>query len=142
MLPEDIFSAANIFAMGGWIALLTAPRTPLVTWHLAGLVIPALLAGLYAVLLALHAPGAEGGFSSLADVAALFQTEGVLLAGWIHYLAFDLFIGAWICRRGAAEGMNPWLVRLCLPPTFLAGPVGLLLFLGLRAVMAKRALRA
>lgn len=142
MLPESIFSAANIFALGGWIALLVAPRTPLVTWHLAGLAIPALLAGLYAVLLALHAPGAEGGFSSLAGVAALFRTEGVLLAGWVHYLAFDLFVGAWICRRGAAEEMNPWLVRLCLPPTFLAGPVGLLLFLGLRAAIAKRAVRA
>jgi hypothetical protein len=114
----------------------------MMTWQLAGLGIPVLLAGLYAVLLALHAPGAEGGFSSLADVAALFRTEGVLLAGWVHYLAFDLFIGAWICRRGAAEGMNPWLVRLCLPPTFLAGPVGLLLFLGLRAAIAKREPRA
>ena len=142
MQPESIFSAANMVALGGWIALLVAPRTPLVTWRLAGLAIPALLAGLYAVLLALHAPGAEGGFSSLADVAALFRTEGVLLAGWVHYLAFDLFVGAWICRRGAAEEMNPWLVRLCLPPTFLAGPVGLLLFLGLRAAMVKRAVRA
>lgn len=142
MPPESIFSAANMVAMAGWIALLVAPRMRLVTWHLAGLAIPTLLAALYTVLLAWHAPGAEGGFSSLADVAALFRTEGVLLAGWVHYLAFDLFIGAWICRRGAAEGMNPWLVRLCLPPTFLAGPVGLLLFLGLRAAISRRESRA
>ena len=142
MLPESIFSAANMVAMAGWIALLVAPRMRLVTWHLAGLAIPTLLAALYTVLLAWHAPGAEGGFSSLADVAALFRTEGVLLAGWVHYLAFDLFIGAWICRRGATEGMNPWLVRLCLPPTFLAGPVGLLLFLGLRAAISRREIRA
>jgi hypothetical protein len=137
MQAETIFSAANTLAMAGWLALLAAPRAPLITWRIAGLAIPALLAALYAVLLALHAPGAEGGFSSLARIAALFRTEGVLLAGWVHYLAFDLFIGAWICRRGAAEGLNPWLVRLCLPPTFLAGPVGLLLFLGLRAAFAK-----
>jgi hypothetical protein len=138
MPAETIFSAASLLAMAGWLALLVAPRTAWVTWRLAGLAIPAALAALYVVLLAIHAPGAEGGFSSLADVAALFRTEGVLLAGWIHYLAFDLFIGAWICRRGAEEGMNPWLVRLCLPPTFLLGPVGLLLFLGLRAAFAKR----
>jgi hypothetical protein len=137
MQAETIFSAANMLAMAGWLALLVAPRATPVTWRLAGLAIPGLLAALYAVLLVVHAPGAEGGFSSLADVAALFRTEGVLLAGWVHYLAFDLFIGAWICRRGAAEGMNPWLVRLCLPPTFLAGPIGLLLFLGLRAGFAK-----
>ncbi|WP_270938725.1 ABA4-like family protein [Falsiroseomonas oryzae] len=138
MPAETIFSAANMLAMAGWLALLLAPRTPLVTWRIAGLAIPAALAALYVVLLAVHAPGAEGGFSSLADVAALFRTEGVLLAGWVHYLAFDLFLGAWMCRRGAAEGMNPWLVRLCLPPTFLAGPAGLLLFLALRLVAANR----
>jgi hypothetical protein len=137
MPAETIFSAANMLAMAGWLALLVAPRNRTVTWRVAGLIIPALLAALYAVLLAVHAPAAEGGFSSLAGVAALFRPEGVLLAGWVHYLAFDLFIGAWICRRGAAEGMNPWLVRLCLPPTFLAGPAGLLLFLGLRAAVVR-----
>jgi len=136
---ETLFSAANTLAMAGWLALLVAPRARIANWHVAGVGIPALLAAVYAVLLAWHAPGAEGGFSSLAGVAALFATPGVLLAGWLHYLAFDLFLGAWMCRRATTEGMNPWLVRLCLPPTFLAGPVGLLLFLGLRAVAVKGA---
>jgi hypothetical protein len=137
MPDETLFSAANMLAIAGWLALLAAPRSRAITWHVAGLALPALLAALYAALLAIHAPGAEGGFGSLAGVAALFRTDGVLLAGWMHYLAFDLFIGAWICRRGAAEGINPWLVRLCLPPTFLAGPVGLLLFLGLRLATSR-----
>jgi hypothetical protein len=137
MFLETLFSAAGMLAMAGWLVLLVAPRGRVATWHVAGLAIPGLLAALYAVLLVLHAPGAEGGFSSLADVGALFRTEGVLLAGWVHYLAFDLFLGAWMCRRATREGMNPWLVRLCLPPTFLAGPVGLLLFLGLRAAFVK-----
>lgn len=137
MSLETLFSAAGSLAMAGWLALLVAPRARLANWTIAGLGIPAVLALGYAVLLAWHAPGAEGGFGSLAEVAALFRTEGVLLAGWVHYLAFDLFIGAWMCRRAAGEGMNPWLVRLCLPPTLLAGPVGLLLFLGLRAVTVK-----
>lgn len=138
---ETLFSTANLAAMSGWVALLVAPRWRPATWWYAGLVVPVVLAAAYTVLLAVHAPGASGGFSSLAGVAALFATPGVLLAGWVHYLAFDLFLGAWMCRRGAAEGMNPWLVRLCLPPTFLAGPVGLLLFLGLRAA-TRRAARA
>jgi hypothetical protein len=136
---ETIFSYSNMLAMAGWLALLVAPRARLVHWHIAGLAIPAVLSVLYGVLFAIHAPGAEGGFSSLANVTALFATPGVLLAGWLHYLAFDLFIGAWICRRATAEGMNPWLARLCLPPTFLLGPVGLLLFLGLRAAFVREA---
>jgi hypothetical protein len=134
---ETLFSGANTFAMAGWLALLIAPRTRAVHWHLAGIGIPAALAVLYTLLLALHFPGAEGGFGSLGGVAALFRTEGVLLAGWIHYLAFDLFLGAWMCRRATAEGMNPWLSRLCLPPTFLAGPAGLLVFLVLRFATVK-----
>ncbi|QYU67329.1 DUF4281 domain-containing protein [Leptolyngbya sp. 15MV] len=137
MPPDTLFTAANALALAGWVALLIAPAARLANWHIAGLGIPLALSALYAVLLALHWPTAEGGFGSLADVAALFRSEGVLLAGWVHYLAFDLFLGAWMGRRGAREGMNPWLVRLCLPPTFLAGPVGLLLFLGLRAVTVK-----
>lgn len=138
---EALFSAANLVALSGWVALLAAPRWRPVTWWYAGLGVPVALGMAYAVVLAVHAPGASGGFSTLAGVGALFATPGVLLAGWLHYLAFDLFIGAWMCRRGATEGMNPWLVRLCLPPTFLAGPVGLLLFLALRAA-TRRAVRA
>lgn len=138
---ESLFSAANAIAIAGWIALLIAPRRREANWWLAGLAIPGLLSAFYAALLAAHAPGAEGGFSSLAAVAALFRTEGVLLAGWVHYLAFDLFVGAWICRRAAAEGISPWVARLCLPPTFLAGPVGLLLFLILRALLTRKEIR-
>jgi hypothetical protein len=134
---EFLFTAANTLALSGWAALLAFPRRRLATWWVGGLGVPGLLSALYLGLLAVHAPGAEGGFSSLAAVAALFRTEGVLLAGWVHYLAFDLFIGAWICRRASKDGLSPWLARLCLPPTFLAGPAGLLLFLGLRAALVR-----
>jgi hypothetical protein len=134
---ETQFSAAGALAMAGWLALLLAPGAALANWRIAGLGIPAALSALYLVLLAVHAPGAEGGFGSLAAVGALFRTEGVLLAGWVHYLAFNLAIGAWMARRGTREGMSAWLIRCCLPPTFLAGPAGLLLFLGLRALTVK-----
>jgi hypothetical protein len=139
---EALFSAANTLAMAGWLALLVAPRRREANWWLAGLAIPGLLSALYAALLVTHAPGAEGGFSSLAAVAALFRSEGVLLAGWVHYLAFDLFVGAWICRRAAAEEISPWIARLCLPPTFLAGPIGLLLFLLFRTLMPRKEIRS
>jgi len=68
---------------------------------------------------------------SLAAVRALLATDGMLLAGLVHYLAFDLFIGAWITRRAMALGWPRWKAALRLPPAFLAGPAGLLLFLAL-----------
>ncbi|MFO0186203.1 MAG: abscisic acid-deficient protein Aba4 family protein, partial [Alphaproteobacteria bacterium] len=93
MEPAIVFSAANNLAMAGWLAMLVAPRSRLVTWWICGLGIPGLLAMLYVLFMLLYAPQAEGGFSSLAEVALLFRNDGVLLAGWVHYLAFDMFIG-------------------------------------------------
>jgi hypothetical protein len=63
-----------------------------------------------------------GGFSTLPDVATLFSNPWALLAGWIHYLAFDLLIGTWETRDAREHGVPPlWLVP-CLVLTFLFGP--------------------
>ena len=78
---------------------------------------------------------AEGGFGTLAEVKALFRVDALLLAGWIHYLAFDLFVGAWIVRDSQTHDLRHLLVIPCLFFTLMAGPFGLLLYLGLRAVL-------
>jgi hypothetical protein len=134
MSPETLFSFANTLALAGWVALLLFPRRHSVNWWLCGVALPLTFALAYAALLAFAMPSAEGGFSTLAGVAALFASPWVLLAGWLHYLAFDLFIGAWMARRATAEGLPRWILWVALPPTFLLGPLGLLVFLGLRRV--------
>ena len=73
-------------------------------------------------------PGAEGGFSSLAGVSALFDDPWALLAGWTHYLAFDLFIGGWEVRDAQQRGVRHLLVVPALVLTFLlraGGPAAL-----------------
>ncbi len=134
MSPETLFSFANTLALAGWVALLLFPRRHPVNWWLCGVALPVTFALAYVALLAFAMPSAEGGFSTLASVAALFASPWVLLAGWLHYLAFDLFIGAWMARRATAEGLPRWILWVALPPTFLLGPLGLLVFLGLRRV--------
>src|SRR5215204_2984607 len=131
-----IFSVANMLAMLGWAGLILLPGRTWVTNGIAGLAIPALLSVAYAGLIAAFWAGAEGGFSSLAEVRSLFQTPGLLLAGWLHYLAFDLFVGAWEVRTARAEGIPHLLVVPALILTFLFGPAGLLLFLVLRTILA------
>ena len=133
---ESLFSAANALAMAGWAALLIWPRQHIVHWWLCGITLPGLLAAAYLGLVVTALPGASGGFSSLSGVAALFSSPWLLLAGWLHYLAFDLFIGAWMCRRLTAEGLPRWYLLPSLPLTFLLGPVGLLTFLALRGARA------
>ena len=100
--------------------------------------IPAILALVYIALLVSQFGASSGSFNSLACVSELFSNRWVLLAGWIHYLAFDLFIGGWQVRNAAANGVPRLMVFPCLLLTFLFGPVGLLLYLSLRTARTRR----
>jgi hypothetical protein len=96
-----------------------------------------MFAVLYTAIVVVQFPSAEGGFSSLSDVAALFGNPWVLLAGWIHYLAFDLLVGAWEARDSRERGISHLLLVPCLILTFLFGPAGWLLYMGVRSVSAR-----
>lgn len=77
---------------------------------------------------------AEGNFSSLESVRSLFANDYFLLAGWIHYLAFDLFLGTWEVEDGLKVGINRWVLVPVLALTFYFGPAGFVLYLILRTI--------
>ena len=135
---EVLFSAAGMIAMVGWLLLLVSPRMPYWSDRIAGVILPLVLSLGYVALLGIPAAASGGGFGTLADVMVLFSHEQAALAGWVHFLAFDLFIGAWACRRARHEGLSFWLVAPCLPLIFLFGPAGLLAFQTIRAVRVGR----
>lgn len=137
MQPETIFQIANLTALVGWGVLLLSPFMPRISDRVAALAIPLLLSVAYAGLILAFWTSGEGGFGSLAEVSRLFQTPELLLAGWIHHLAFDLFVGAWIARTARTESVRFWLVVPCLALTFLFGPVGFLVFNAVRAARAR-----
>ena len=114
------------------------PGRRIVADTITALAIPALLAVAYSGIVAAFFAGAQGGFSSIGAVRQLFQSDALLLAGWLHYLAFDLFVGSWEVRTARAEGIPHLLVLPCLALTFLFGPMGLLAFLIVRAARAPR----
>ena len=138
--PEAVFSMASAAVLPGWLLLVLAPRWRWTARQVSVVLIPGLLAVLYAAIIAARWGGAEGGFSSLADVQKLFADPWILLAGWIHYLVFDLFIGAWEVRDAQRLRVPHLLVVPCLVLTFLFGPVGLLLSGIVRAVRTRRVL--
>jgi hypothetical protein len=127
--PDLAFRSGNLLALLGWLALAVSPPgrrwTPRV-WQLTGWVLPLLLALAYVALLLGH--WGPGGFGSLAEVRQLFERPGLLAAGWLHYLAFDLFVGTWIARDAAQRGLAHLAVLPCLALTFLFGPAGLLTY--------------
>lgn len=136
-MASHLFSLGNLLAMTGWLGLLVAlfvapARGPVVT--VVRFIIPGLLAIAYITLIALGRDAFhDGGFGSIAQVRALFMNDNALTAGWLHYLAFDLFVGVWIVEDALARKVWRLLVIPCLVLTFLFGPAGYLLYLALRA---------
>jgi Domain of unknown function (DUF4281) len=137
MTPERLFSLCNTLALIGWLILAVAGRMRWASRIAAGVVIPLVIAILYAGLVAAHWGGAQGGFGTLEGVAELFSNRWLLLAGWIHYLAFDLFIGSWEVRDAQALGISHFIVIPCLVLTFLFGPAGLLLYFIIRVARTR-----
>lgn len=136
MSLDRLFSLAGLLASTGWLTLAISAAfrwRRMIAW-VPGLFIPATLAVAYAGLIAAYGHGAQGDFSSLTGVAALFRAPGLLLAGWIHYLAFDLLIGVMIVGRIDAERLPRVLLLLLLPLTFLFGPIGFLTFQAIRLI--------
>ena len=136
LTPNLLFSMANPAALLGWALLVLAPRWRGTRAVVLSGALPGLLAATYTVLIAyqtLAHPAAGGGFGSLAEVAALFRQPWALLAGWVHYLCFDMWTGAWELRDAQRRGVPHALLVPCLLLTFLVGPVGLLLYFGVRS---------
>lgn len=128
MNPDTIFSLANSFVLFGWILLIFLPKwrhTQKVVLH--GIIL--LLAVVYTILIIQGIRNFKpDSFSTLANVKALFQNDSAVAAGWLHYLAFDLFVGAYVVRRSIAGGISRWVYTLILPFTFMFGPIGYVLF--------------
>ncbi|WP_149589014.1 ABA4-like family protein [Tabrizicola flagellatus] len=140
MTPDALFQIANPLALLGWLALLASPLAPRAAHAVAGAAIPLLLSLAYAGLVLAFWWQAPGGFGSLPEVMRLFTHPQIALAGWLHYLAFDLFLGAWEVRTARAEGIPHWALVPCLVLTFLFGPAGLLAFAILRFTLVRKVL--
>jgi hypothetical protein len=131
MTAEQLFSIVNTVALVSWLTLALLPRVRWVSHALTAVWVPLLFSVVYLALIAANFRGSSGGFSTLAGVAQLFSNPWLLLAGWVHYLAFDLFVGSWEVRDAQARGISHWLVVPCLALTFFFGPIG---FLACRAL--------
>jgi hypothetical protein len=138
-LPR-LFDIAGYVVMPGWLLLVFLPRWRW-TQTITVVCIPAILAVTYLVLFLKYfgqVPEGFGAFGSLAGVKTALSIDGVLLAGWLHYLAFDIFVGSWEVRDAQRVGVPHLLVIPCMLLTFMMGPVGLLAYLVLRVAIARQ----
>lgn len=139
MSPEVVFTVCTYGVLPAWILLVVAPRWPWTQRIVHAVWIPCIIALFYlwAALAGPEVPD-EAGFGDLESVMILFSSPYMMLAGWLHFLAFDLFIGAWQVRDAARSGVPHWMVVPCLVLTLLFGPLGLALYFGFRTVRARR----
>lgn len=137
---ETIFSLSNLLALPFWGLMILAPRWRWTTTVMRSLIPVAAFGALYAVLLISQIGGAAGGLlaPTAAGIAALLGTPAGATVGWIHFLAFDLFVGRWAYLDSRERGMSAWLASPILVFIFMAGPLGLLLYLAAREIASRR----
>jgi hypothetical protein len=130
---DQLFGVTNLGALAGWAVLLLGPRRWLsaVRYAVVGFlcaVYVLLFAGLMSGLLDPVRDGPEPSMLdySVRGLRALFASDGGIVVGWTHYLAFDLFVGCWIAEKADARGVGRVAQAPVLLLTFLAGPLGLL----------------
>lgn len=152
MAWDWVFGLVNVVALAAWAMLAFLPRKPivmaLVLFLGVGLLCLAytlMFAGLFGGWLdAGRVPGvppADLTDYSIDGIRALFMSDGGIVLGWTHYLAFDLFVGQWIARDADNKGFHRLVQLPFLFLTLMAGPIGLLLWLVIRERKARAVAR-
>lgn len=133
--PDLLFTAGNLIVFCAWMMVIFVPdRSPRLMF-IPKYAVPALFAFVYAGITLAHFYASGGGYGSLAELRTLFATDELLVAGWLHYLAFDLFIGVWIAEQADRISILRMIQAVILIAAFIFPPVGLLLFLATRVFM-------
>lgn len=139
MTPTEVFSIANMITMPMWILMIFLSKWKVTRFLVDFKVIPLALAFIYAIYIfqAVQIGGIMD-FGSLKSVMALFTEENAVLAGWVHYLAFDLLIGMWMLDQNKELRINQLIMAPCLFLTFMLGPIGFLLFMIIKTIKQKQ----
>ena len=139
MTLTAVFSIASMITMPMWILMIFLSKWKVTRFLIDFKIIPLALAFIYAIYIfqAIQISGMMD-FGSLKSVMKLFTEENAVLAGWVHYLAFDLLIGMWMLDQNKELKINQLLIAPCLFLTFMLGPIGFLLFIIIKTVKQKQ----
>ncbi|PKV51453.1 uncharacterized protein DUF4281 [Aquimarina sp. MAR_2010_214] len=134
MTPTEVFSISSMIAMPMWILMILFPNWKATRFLIDFKIIPIALSVLYAIYIFLAIQiGGMMDFGSLSSVMKLFTEENAVLAGWVHYLAFDLLVGMWMLDQNKGLRIHQLIMAPCLFSTFMLGPIGFLLFIIIKA---------
>ena len=130
---EMLFKAATYAVLPFWLLLLLAPKWRWTQRLVHGPVVLLLLTPIYGYMLFGYGTNPEEmNFRTLYGLMVGFSVPHLVMAGWIHYLIFDLFVGAWEVRDAVRRDVPHWLVVPGLVLTLMLGPMGLLFYVVVR----------
>jgi hypothetical protein len=133
---ETIFQIANLLTMPFWLLMIFAPhwrwtrRIMATMWPLATAVL------IYSLLVLPQVPALLPQLANpaLEPIARLLGTPEGATIGWVHFLAFDLFVGRWAYLDSRQRGLGAVWASPILFLILMFGPLGLLLYLGVRRI--------
>ncbi|MEM6895447.1 MAG: ABA4-like family protein [Bacteroidota bacterium] len=135
MTTAEVFSISNLIVLPMWLLMLVLPQWKVTRFLIDIKIVPILLSLIYAIYIGISLyTGGMMDFGSLASVMELFTKENAVLAGWVHYLAFDLLVGMWMLDQNRNLRIHQLLMVPCLIGTFMFGPVGFLLFIIIKSI--------
>lgn len=149
---DSAFTVVNVIAFAAWLLLLIGARGPktaaIVLFAGVGLLCLAytvMLVGLHAHWFDAHrvpgTPPANIRNYNIGGLRNLFMSDGGVVFGWTHYLAFDLFVGQWVAKDADHKGFSRIAQAPILFLVLMFGPVGLLIWMVVRERRARRMAR-
>ncbi|MBA6155699.1 DUF4281 domain-containing protein [Tenacibaculum sp. S7007] len=129
MTPTQVFSIAGMITTPMWILMIFFPKWKVTNYLISFKIVPIILSFIYTIYI-INTISINGmpDYGNLDSVMKLFTEENAVLAGWVHYLVFDLIIGMWILNASKKLNIHQLIIAPCLFATFMFGPVGFLLF--------------
>ena len=135
---DALFSGFSFLALCGWVSLAAAPGWTFGRRVLVGGSIPIVLSVAYLLLFPALYFNAPGGFGSIDAVLDLLTSDRrIVLAAWLHYLAFDLLIGLSMVEEARRKAIPHALILAPLALCLMFGPVGWLAFQALKAARGR-----
>lgn len=132
-----LFELSNLVVLPFWLLMVLLPHWR-VTRRVVGslwIVVPPALIYVLALLPVIGFVLPHVLQPELAPVAQLLGTPAGATIAWAHFVALDLFVGRWVYLDSRERGYSAWWVSPVLLVCLLLCPVGLLIYLGVRAVL-------
>lgn len=139
-MTATLFQLSNLWIMPFWLLMIFLPHW---RWTKRLMALPWMVAVLALVYSVLVLPQALNVLPLLANptlpgIAGLLGTPNGATIGWIHFLAFDMFVGRWVYLDSRTRNLTAWLASPAIFFVLMFGPFGFLLYLLISSIVGRK----